>query len=292
MALTLFDLTYRTARELGVVREGTATGGSTSTVIDTNARTEGEDYWVGGTVWILRDAGGAGAAPEGEHSPVSGFNSTTDTLTLRNALTAAAGAGDKYAVGKKRYPLDILTQNVNKALQDLKLIPITDTSLTTEDDKTEYTLPAVDFMDLRQVFIQTRNDDSNDNSWAELHNWTIEKAATGTADTLLLASQPETGNKLKLVYLGYHPELHLASDKLAESVPVDRVIYTAASNCLNWYRGKTRSNDTSLRDDITRLTDKAFTAAQSHPIIVPVRPARLMIVPSGRDYYPGDRTAK
>ena len=62
MTYTLANLTYRTARELDIVYEGTATGGSDTTLIDTNQLDQANDYWNDGTVWILEDAGGAGAA--------------------------------------------------------------------------------------------------------------------------------------------------------------------------------------------------------------------------------------
>ena len=51
MTYTLGELTYRAAREIEDVREGVATGGSTTTIVDSNNRTEHDDYWNGGTAW-------------------------------------------------------------------------------------------------------------------------------------------------------------------------------------------------------------------------------------------------
>src|SRR3990167_5677525 len=127
MSKTLFDCTLELARVLGVLTEGVATGGSTSTLIDTVERTEADDYWNGGTAWILYDAGGLGAAPQGEYAVVSDFANTGGVITLRTAITQVA-AGDRYAVAKKRYPLHLLVQKVNEAIAFIGPIEVADTT--------------------------------------------------------------------------------------------------------------------------------------------------------------------
>src|SRR4030065_2629007 len=107
MAFTLFDLTYRTAREIMVVREGVATGGGTTTIIDTVNRKEAINFWEGGSAWILYDSAGLGGLPQGQVSRVSAFAATTSTLTLNTTLTAVA-AGDRSAVSAKRFGLQDL----------------------------------------------------------------------------------------------------------------------------------------------------------------------------------------
>jgi hypothetical protein len=124
MAKTLFDLTLELARILGTVREGVATGGSTTTIVDTVARTEDDDAFNGGTAWITYDAGGAGAAPQGEYQIVSDFTASSDTITTA-AFSAAIASGDRYAVAGLRYPLDLLIQKINESFG---VIEKTDTS--------------------------------------------------------------------------------------------------------------------------------------------------------------------
>jgi hypothetical protein len=284
-ALTLFDLTYQTARKLKSAVEGTATGGTTTTVIDTVARTEDDDYWNGGTVWVLRDAGGAGAAPEKEYGEVTDFAASTDTLTLRSALTAAVAAGDKYAVARSRFPLWLLVQEVNSALQEMPPILITDTtSITTADEQTEYTLPNVANLDLREVWIQTVDDDADDNRWVKLHNWRVQFTATGTADTLILPWQYASGYDLKLVYTGIHPELHAAGDELSEQVDPSVVTNRAALGCAEWYRNKTQDNEAWLMDLITKLVQAVERDNQQKRPQHPGRTPRI-IQPDTRDYY-------
>ena len=50
------------ARRFGFYAAGTATGGSTTTVVDTVNLLAPDDYHVGRYAYVLTDAGGAGAA--------------------------------------------------------------------------------------------------------------------------------------------------------------------------------------------------------------------------------------
>jgi hypothetical protein len=60
--------------ELGQLQVATATGGNTTTVVDTKLAGMGQDDdWKGGAVIVLQDAGGAGAAPEGGNTEIRKF---------------------------------------------------------------------------------------------------------------------------------------------------------------------------------------------------------------------------
>ena len=60
---TLFNATLQLAQMLGVVRVSTATGGDTTSCLDTK-RLEKNDTWNGGSLWLITDAGGASAASD------------------------------------------------------------------------------------------------------------------------------------------------------------------------------------------------------------------------------------
>src|SRR3990167_3649802 len=180
MAKTLFDITYELSNELKQTTRGTATGGSTTTILDSVERavaTEVDDLWNGGTAWILYDAGGAGAAPQGEYGYISDFANTGGVITLRTALTTALASGDEYAIANLRYPLQVLIQNINAALGIIEKVD--KTTVVIAADQTEYSLPS-DVLSLKEVWIQA-NDDANDNDWQKLYDWDTEKSATGTA---------------------------------------------------------------------------------------------------------------
>ena len=268
MTYTLFDLTYRVARELGLTQEGVATGGSTTTLIDTVSRTEPDDYWNKGTVWVLRDAGGAGAAPQSEYATVSDFVQTTSTMTI-SSLTAAIAGGDRYAAMLKHVPLHILIQKINQAIQDLGPVPYADiTSIVTADNQTEYTLPVAAKRNLYQVRIQTIDDDANDNQWRKVPNWRVQEADPGAAPRLIIP-QYVAGYYLKLVYLADHPSLEVATAVLSEYVPVDRVVIPAALACMEWRKQRTGWN--TWDDEINMYRQRAEAVKISKPVKRPVK---------------------
>lgn len=285
---TLFDLTYKVARELGTLEEGLVTSGSTSTVVDSNDRTEDADYWNGGTVWILRDAAGAGAAPEGEYAIVSDF--ATPTVSLRSNFTVAPASGDRYAISDSRVPLHIIISKINQALLDMGVVPYVDTTtITTADNKTEHSLPVGAGLDLREVWIQLENADSDDNRWSLVHGWRIQNSAIGTQDLLMLPTQYDAGYKIKLVYMALHPELFVYSDAVSEAVPVERVVYPAIRDCFVWLKQRTRRQE--YDEDIARWTLRADAVKNTRPIIAPKKVAQqnVLWVQDGKT-YPGDRT--
>jgi len=291
---TLFDLTYRLARELEILEESTATAnGSSTTVVDTY-RDEDDDYFNDGTLWLVRDNGGTGALPEGSYSIVQDYTQSTGTITLRSDLPAATGLGDKYAVASKRIPHHVLVQGINNALFDLGTIPYTDTSsITTAANQSEYTLPLAAKEDLRLVMIETIASDSDDNQWVLLPNWDVQQSLTGVQPALVFPYQPNSPYDLKLVYMGAHPEMTEYDDELSEFVPLERVLYPAVISCLRYYKNRVRGRDVTLIDErIAAYEQKVEMAKIRHPIPVPSKQGKITYVPDINRYatYPGDRT--
>lgn len=235
MAKTLFDITYQLARCLGVVSEGVATGGGITSIADTVERTETDDYWNGGTAWILYDAAGAGASPQGKYSFISDFANTGGVITLRDTVTDAVASGDRYAVAGLRYPLQLLIQKINETFGVIEKVD--KTTVVIAANQTEYSLPS-DVLELKEVWIQTTTDDSDDNRWEKLYDWGVEKSATGTANKIIFGRQFSAGDDVKLVYLTYPSKLQVATDKLDDSIHIDKVVYNAAVGCLLFRKGR------------------------------------------------------
>ena len=87
----------------------TATGGSTSTVIDTSlirGIVEATDL-IGAYVWI---SGGTGA-PDEEQSMIIAFDRATGTLTISPVVTAAVAVSDTYEIH-----YDLRANKVNEAI--------------------------------------------------------------------------------------------------------------------------------------------------------------------------------
>jgi len=278
MGKTLFDCTYQLARALGVVSEGIATGGSTTTILDTVERLEENDFWNGGTAWILYDAAGAGAAPQGEYQFISDFATSGGTITLRTALTAAVAANDRYAIAGLRYPLQLLIQKVNETFGVIEKTDITTVDFASE--QTEYSLPS-DVLELKEVYIQTETDDTNDNRWQKIYDWEVQKSATGTANKIIFNRQFDSTVVAKLVYLTYHTKLIAATDKLDDSIHIDKVVYNAAHSCLLWRQMKVGQSD-DLSRELNYFQAKANEVNAEHAMTLPKRSAKTIHISFSR----------
>ncbi len=284
MTYTLSNLTYELAVELGIVEEGVATGGSTTTIVDTTYLTQDDDFWNSGTAWILYDAGAAGALPEGQYATVSDFDNGTNTATI-TTITAVA-ANDRYAIADATYPLQTLVQSINRALRDINIEYTDTTSITIATAQTEYTLPSVAAMDLREVSVETSTANSDDNRWMEIRNWIIQKTATGTAEELILPSQLTSSREIKLVYMAPHGKLALYNDELDESVHMERVIFRAAWYIMNRKVQQTHSTEDWLIDNREYYKSLAQNADNRYPIMGPQKKGKIMLVGVTSDYEP------
>lgn len=233
MAYTLYDLVIRVARELETLKEGTATGGSTTTVIDTVylANRYEDDHFNAGQAFILYDAGGASAAPEGEWARITDFVKSTGVVTC-GTLTAAVAAGDRYAVMDDRFTLDEIIQGINRVLGETP-IEVTDiTTMDTAADQLEYNLPTGMLDRNIQVWLQQDTNDADANQWTLITDWYIQETSTGTAKLLVFWQQPAYPYALKVVYRIYHPALYARTDKLREDIDIIKIAYLAAYRCL------------------------------------------------------------
>ena len=272
---TLFDLIWKCSVELGTARTGVATGGSTTTLIDTDGlRNVDEDYYEDGTIFILKDSAGAGAAPEKEFAEIKGFDAAADQATFFDAVSAAIAAGDTYGVANRRFPLYLLKQKINNELYMGGYIPVEDVSLTTSANTLEYTLPdEVSARDLRQVLVAT-NTAAGEKYHVPVINWEIQYAATGSVSKLRLQKPLAAGYEILLRYATPHGELRDASDALNIVIHPDRVIYQVCADSLRWYMNKTRLKH--LDDTIDMLERKAQLAKDRHPIPpLPNRQSRI-----------------
>ena len=135
MTYLLSTATLELARKLQHVREGTATGGSATTLIDTG-RAEADDDWNGGTLWVK-----VGTNNTGKSREITDWTNSTGTF-LFATMTTVCAAGDTYAASDKKFPRDLLIRAVNNALRSIGNVQAENTTLTTVADQETYTLPA------------------------------------------------------------------------------------------------------------------------------------------------------
>lgn len=272
MAITMFDLVWKTLVELGVTRTGTATGGSTTTLVDTNAlKLIENDYYNEGTLFIFNDADAT--TLDKLYTKIKDFTQTSKTITTYATLGAEIAVGDTYGVANRRFPLHLVEQKINNQLYLEGYIPGEDTSLTTVSSQLEYTIPSGVSRDLRQVYFAA-SDDSDANEWTPVVNWDIQKTATGTGDTLVLQYELPAGRTLWLRYGKQHDALDAYDDELDEAIHPDRIVYSAAAELLRWYRDRTRLRH--LGDSIGFLDIKAQRAKDLHPLpVLPSKAAKI-----------------
>jgi len=252
-AYTLFDLTYRLARELGVAFEGTVTTGGTTTIIDNIyllGRFEDSSF-VAGTIWILYNANNVGIAPQGEMARISAFVKATGLVTFTPALTAIE-ASDRYAIADDMYTKDVLTQAINQVLAEILIPYIDDATVETDTSITEYTLP-IGVLDRDIEVWINRNDTTDDNYWFPMHDWYIQESATGTAKELIFQNQPPEPYHIRIKYWLPHPPLNATSDKLRESIDINRVVLSAAYRLLVWKKAQKAVDDPVLDQRIAEL---------------------------------------
>lgn len=252
MTDTLFDATLKLARALMQIRTGTADSGTTTELVDANRRESKPDMFNGGTLWH-HDLE--------EFTPISDYDGA-GTFTLQDALSSAVSADDRYSIASSRYPLDWLIDAINMALTDMKY-PVTDTSITTVTNTSEYDLPA-SVVDLRVVMIST-NDEADNNEWKFVPaNWEMQKTATGTANKLVFDRDLTSGETLKLVHVKYHDELYTASGQIDEFIQLPRIIPTAVVHIITGLLMDGTTGDKALETGLAIWREREARAEAKH----------------------------
>jgi len=239
---TAANIAYRVWQDLGKIdafEEFVATGGSTTTVVngkiaDRQDRPE-DNYSIDFTAMIIRDAGGASAAPEGEMQRISGYVSSTYTHTVDTAFTVAPASGDYVAIANADIPLREMYRAINNALVKIGEIPLTDSSLTSASQQTEYALPvALKRENLLRVEYQTNLNDTNDNQWSHISDFDIIPAAPGSTGLLVLP-QLVSGRTIRLTYKGVHPVISTYSSVISEYLHPAVLISSVTKEALRWW---------------------------------------------------------
>jgi len=138
---TLAEVTQLIAHTMMPVKDGVATGGSTTTLIDT-ALTKTLGLFNGGTIWVTQTSV--------TYSRLVSTYGSDNTVTFTPALTAAIIAGIPYTVAPNNFSKDLLEQAVRNVLRKIYVLKIDSTQTVTEG--ADVTLPA-GVSNVRQVFV-------------------------------------------------------------------------------------------------------------------------------------------
>lgn len=213
---TRADLVAEVARRFGHYASGTATGGSTTTVVDTGALYAPDDYWVGHYVYIVEDAGA-----EGEERPVTDYDQGDATLTVGPGFSAGVGSGDSYELLAAPRAEVVAAINAGiRAAGETWLKVVEDTStLTIADDTYEYDLP-VAVVRLLAVWVR----DDSEEAWVAVagRNWSVG----GTPGARVLHLDTLKGlaadDLMRLDYLARVGELTTDAGTLGVGEPAER----------------------------------------------------------------------
>jgi len=239
---TLFTILRKAYLALGQLEVTTATGGSTTTAIDTKLGDNyGDEDLLNSTLMVLRDAEGAGAAPEGEAQNISAYVASTNTMTVDTAFTIAVAAGDTIGIARNVYPLRTMIEIVNDALAGMGTIQLVDASITTTAEET-YALPVA--LKYKPIRVQISTSDGGD--YSELTNYYVTPAAAGSTGLLVFPSDLPSGRTLKIWYEAEHPRLSTMSDKLNETIHSEYATALVVDRALDYQVKRTAGTDNFL----------------------------------------------
>lgn len=219
--MKLFDALWDLAFVLQDFVRGTATGGSTSTLVDTVGRFEGEDFYDNGTLFIE-----SGSLAD-TSLVISAWNGTTKTFTFATQAQAVA-ASDIYAAIPKDFPRGVLIESVNQALIDIGKLPKTNVTLTTVSTQEEYTIPA----GVREIKrVEIAHSLVTPYLYVPNMNWR-EREGKIVFDT---DYEPAVdGYKIRLSYNVDHAKVSADSDTIDDLIHRELLRWTAAVFALRW----------------------------------------------------------
>jgi hypothetical protein len=232
MAYTLSNLLIDTLVRLGRLKASIATGGSTSTAIDTSIiGLDNDDDWKNGYLFVLSTTDGL--APIGEFKKISGYVSTTGTFST-STFSASIGSGDRFGYSAPyEFPIDTMISLANLALSSLGDIALVDTTTVTVAGQTEYT-HAIAWKRRKpyRLDIQT-NSTSGDYRWEQI-NFEYIPAAPGSTGLLVLDTDYDAGKYLRVWYDGVHPELTAYNSAISETIPPELIRSMMYEKVLEW----------------------------------------------------------
>lgn len=270
----LADLLLDVYTELGQVEfmKVTGTGVSATTtfrnsLLANRSTPKQANYARDWYAFVFHDAGGAGAAPEGQYQRISAYTSTDYEYTVEAAFTAALAVGDIIGIAStKLVPFLLMRKKANDALLALGQVELVDTSLSTADNQTEYTLPAGITRDnITNVMIQTYTSDANDNSWIPVAPWDVHPAAPGTQHTLVIP-QYASGYTLKIFYKDYHPELSVYNSVVSETIDYPLLVKQLKSDMIDWINKDGEGSSKYWLSADGRAAQELAVATARHPM--------------------------
>lgn len=289
MTFQLTDLLQEFYKRMGQMNAGYATGGSTSTIVDSFRNGEGSDKgWRGGSAFVVKTTDGL--APQGEFSRVSTSASGTWTLTLSPVLTAVVGAGDIYGFSGPEYPLYDMILLATSALRKLGPLDYSDiTSITPVSGDSEYAASAEWKYPYGPIaYDVATNNDSGDYQWQSYRDAYWDPGIGGAAGKIIFPTHPD-GDVVRIWYRGPHPAVTAYSDVIDGRFEREVVIQALVTAALDWNNSRIRGGDKFLLGRANKAEQDLIMAKAETPIERKPVKSKLLTLRGNGTRYPGDR---
>jgi len=254
MSVSRSDLIEMIATQFGPYTSGTATGGSTTTLIDTAGLYEPDDYWNGHYLYIT-DTTDSGD-PKGEERPITDYGRSSATLETSPAFSASLAAGDTYEIlSVRRAQIVRAIDDAIRNAGDSWLVYIEDSStVDLADDTYSYSLPA-DLVHLLQIWVREDTDDP----WKRVpeKDWYVGGTPGAAKLYFHSADSWDSDQTLRLDYLRLQGTLVSDSDTLDVGSPAENEL---VEFIVNWSLGVLHTAQ-AASDNNPRLH---LTLAQHH----------------------------
>lgn len=279
MSETLATTRAEVSRRAQEFLQGTATGGSTSTVIDVNGLTSPDNYWDESVILITSGTN------NGLQRRVQSFTASTSTLTVYSAFTGAVASGSSYELYRRFTPGDIdvaINRALNIAAPDFreKVRAVATATMNT----LQYGFPTgPDFMDKGLVSIEYQTYTAADKA-----TWPYQKLSPDQYDiledadangttirTLQLRFNPETNRLIRFVYDGPLGSVATGTDRIRLDRPELEWLYTQSVAEL-WRIEASRNSDANRKASVEELARWEANADRLRRQLAPERaPAPL-----------------
>lgn len=228
--MTLYEIMREVARNLADVREGTATGGSTTTLIDTLLVGEPDDHFNNGLIFLDL------ATPVIKQ--ISDYAGTTSTFTWVGATSPAVAAAVKYCALTSEFNIESLKNAVNQAMRnEIGKVMMIDETTTVVAEQIEYDLPT-GVTDIRRI----ETGDSTD-------GWTIHRGWREEGAHLQFINDIPTEGSIKIHYAAVPAELTALTDAINTGIDRQYLVAAATFYASQWRKNRANGSEQNNKDN-------------------------------------------
>lgn len=276
MAYMLNDLLQDIYAELGQLRIGVASDGSSNTLEDeTLAGQHSDDEWKGGALFVKK---ADGAAPQGEFATVNAFEASSGIFTVSPNFSAAIESGDRYGLSSAYYPLETMIELVNSGLRALGDIPLVDSqTLITAVGESSYAATVewgrrrplrIDYLAIPGI--------SAADPWRTVHDWDYVPAVPGGEGLIIFADALPAGRPLRVWYQASHPTVQAHNDPIAGAISPELAVAAGTERALRWQSARLGSSDPHLAVRWDQAQADLAATRRNFPVWRPRRSAQLL----------------